>query len=383
VTFEAAPWSPVIHLRRRVKWPSERRECPLDAAAAERHDLIFPVRLLLLEREAEAPWMDQLKGAGGDRHTVDAAQFKAPSVLGPLDEDGLWCIISFLMSGSGHVVPDRDATLHNLREIDSSGRPLFAAFLADAISDGRDLRDWDKSALIRDVLEREDRKFWQPSDVTEKDKNLLALATMVGGLEVRSIISIDASGFLPDGADYSAERYAVLSGRDAQHNLAPLEPDILGELFVLEWLKPEHDRDENRAKIISQVAWKHSLLGMFNFLSRAVIDFASHRTLHYLQKPFTETPRARAVWSMAAFNMTSNYGDARELRAARGLYDQIVALARAHPDESALRESQARSAINLANDYGDAGDMEAMRGLYDAVAALAQAHTDERALRES
>ena len=351
----------------------------------DRKDLDCPVRLLLFERDAEGPWWSEFSRAGTDRHAITAVRYQTPLALEPLDDDALWRIIDFLVREAGQPSPDQASTLAGLKAVDPSGRPLFAAFFADALANNREPRDWDRTALIKDVLQREDEKYWQPARVTEKDKNLLALATMTGGMELDRLPTIETGDLLPNTRELSPDRYRVLSGQPATDELAPLEPDILGELFVLEHLKPAHRLDQSRAETLRRAAWECSPLGMFQFLSRAAMDFPDHEVLRLLDRPATESEIQCERWAAVAVNLIfayGAYGDAGYVEEARGLYDDLAGLAAGHLDEPALREQQAKGAVNLIVGYGKAGDVEAARGLYDNLAGLAAAQPDEPALSE-
>jgi len=144
--------------------------------------LAHPVRLLLLERRTEGQWWDQFRGTGTERMAVESSQHAEPLVIGPMSDDDLWSSIVSIVEGSTESgLPDRNTFLTSVKAMDPLGRPLFAALAADAWAAGRDIRDWDRDALLRDVLQRENESYWKPGGVREKDRNLLAVATLSGG----------------------------------------------------------------------------------------------------------------------------------------------------------------------------------------------------------
>ena len=69
-------------------------------ALAERNDLHFPVRVLLLERDAEGPWYSDFTGTGGDLHIVMGASHGPAKVLAPFGDDALWAILQSFLEGS-------------------------------------------------------------------------------------------------------------------------------------------------------------------------------------------------------------------------------------------------------------------------------------------
>ena len=69
------------------------------------------------------------------------------------------------MQRAGKQPPAAEALLDRLREIDPLRRPLFAILAADALIAGRNVREWDRERLMRDVLARE-RERWAKMGVT-------------------------------------------------------------------------------------------------------------------------------------------------------------------------------------------------------------------------
>ena len=79
-------------------------------------------------------------------------------------------------------------------------------------------------------------------------------------------------------ADFSQRHYRLISPGSTNTILRPLEPDIIGEMFVLEHLNPENSRREQ----IITMAWVLNSEKMTFFLERATNDFPKHPTLESL-----------------------------------------------------------------------------------------------------
>jgi hypothetical protein len=136
------------------------------AARADQQRGHFRARVLLVERDARGDWMDRLIGSRSDGYAIEAARFsESPLTLGPLSDQELWSSVRSLMQGAGKQPPAVEALLDRLREIDPLRRPLFAILAADALIAGRDVREWDRERLMRDVLARE-RERWGKMGVT-------------------------------------------------------------------------------------------------------------------------------------------------------------------------------------------------------------------------
>jgi hypothetical protein len=267
--------------------------------------LPFPVRLVLLEREGDGLWVREFLGAGEDRRTSTRSQYVSfpaepnpPSkdpydeviplqtlVVTPLSPEALWgCMSSvFNSSASNHTGRSNHADhkgqlLAQLLEIDPSRRPLFAALFADAIAaaDPKMLK-WDPNALIENVLIREQENFWKPRGVTDVELDVLTLATLVRG------VGYDCPDLPPaahDAKQFSHKRYAIACGASASERLPPLEPDMVGEIFVLNRFKPSSKRSQ--AEEMRDRGWKIDSLEMSAFFSRAAKDFQDHPALWYL-----------------------------------------------------------------------------------------------------
>ena len=162
--------------------------------------------------------------------------------------------------------------------------------------------------------------------------------------------------------------------------MAPLEPDLLGELFVLETLKPENVLYTAWAETLRRNAWGVSPIGMAMFLSRAAKDYPTHTTIHLLDGPAPETPITRMLWSVAAVNLITHYGTAGDIDAARELYDALAALAAEHPDEPALCESQAKGAVNLTVAYRTSGDTTAAERFVESIAKTPELRKEVQAI---
>src|SRR5262249_54859190 len=104
-----------------------------------RHRLRYPVRVVIIERDAMGPWLDIITGASrvvaGDTTRADDL------VLRPITD--VWPIFEYVLGHQGSAKAGRSATLAKLTEIDWEQRPLFAYLMADAMRNGQDVRRWD------------------------------------------------------------------------------------------------------------------------------------------------------------------------------------------------------------------------------------------------
>jgi hypothetical protein len=321
-----------------------------------RSDLRWPVRLLIVERFGklvagegqfvEESWYDRFVGQASAAALIEAASFRAPLELPRLTADVLWKIICAVTPHAGAINVGQDAILRALGQADPDGRPLFAALLADALARGGSTTQWDADALLKSVLHHEEQR-WKAQNVTVPEKNLLALSTMVAGLELNVLQSHSQPDILPKPAQFSPERYRSLSGREATTNLAPLEPDILGELFVLERVRPTSSIDRERARVLRELSWHLKPPSMAAFLERTARDFPSHAALPLLLNPEGVPENCLPLLSQVSVNASVYMGAARAISTATEVYRWLKELGAKHSDKPAIRLRQARSAANL------------------------------------
>jgi hypothetical protein len=330
-----------------------------------RGDFPFQVRLLLLERDAKAAWLEEFEGFGADYSDTVDARYGPPHALAPLSDAELWEIIR-AWATLPTKLPSRASALEKLHAIDPQRRPLFAALFADALVADDASETPDVQGLLRDVLKRERDARWTPAGVTPADRELLALATLSGG------INYHHHQPLPVAAEdklklLSPQRYRLMSGKEVDGRLVPLEPDIIGELFLLDHVWDFQHLDLNAQRMRS-LAWAISPIGTGGFLQRAVQDFPDHPSLPILQLAPDGDAETRRVWAITAANTLAFFGlrgrrssmekttNEDPLNHAHSLYEELANLARAHPGEAVLRGEQARAVANLMSiDAGSAG----------------------------
>jgi pimeloyl-ACP methyl ester carboxylesterase len=234
--------------------------------------LAAPVRVLLLERVGGDEWLGKLRGFGTSEARVAAT---AAPLLELETIDDLWPIFEYILGQNNQPLPDKAETLAALGAIDSERRPLFAYFAADAIAQGDDIRQFDKEQLLSQVIKRSREGYWKPAGADAKDERLLAVASMAGSVKVDALEGL-AEKLLPEwDVDRHPAIFLAMTGRESGEIIAALEPDIVGEHFVLACLAQNNLNDANRARLCD-LAWGFDPRGMAQFMVRVVHDFRSH-----------------------------------------------------------------------------------------------------------
>jgi palmitoyl protein thioesterase len=233
--------------------------------------LAAPVRVLLIERAGDGDWLKQIMGDETERAQVDLAR-AADLNLNPIDDP--WPIFEFVLNAANKPLPDKNETLAAFDAIDSERRPLFAYFTADAIARGVDIRHFDADRLLDAVIEHGRNAYWKPAGAKEEDERLLAVATMAGGVAIDALDGV-AEKLLPSwDIDRHPPIFLAMTGREPDKDIAPLEPDIVGEHFVLSRLAQRNLSEANRARLC-ELAWQLNAQGMEQFVLRVMHDFRS------------------------------------------------------------------------------------------------------------
>jgi ribosomal protein S10 len=261
--------------------------------------LAAPVRVLLLERTGEGEWLKKIMGEETKKAQLELA--RAPNLLLTTIDDP-WPIFEFVLNEKSKPLPDKAETLAALAEIDSERRPLFAYFMADAIARGVDIRHFDAARLLEEVIEHGRDAYWKPAGADPKDERLLAVATMASGMPVAALDQITEKLLPSWDIDRHPSIFLAMTGQEPGENIPPLEPDIVGEHFVLACLGQNSLLDANRARLCN-LAWRLKPLDMAQFMLRAHRDLPDHPVLPWVRKSPTSAGEQQLFWAFAAVDL--------------------------------------------------------------------------------
>ncbi|WP_421902917.1 hypothetical protein [Maridesulfovibrio sp.] len=326
------------------------------------------IRILILDRDSSD---HQLSNLSKHRHTRDS-QFEKPYLLKEPDPSIAKSIFEFFFEKESEKIPESwDSLLERLKDIDEDMRPLFAAYLGSAVAKGHGDRHFNRESLLQDVINRELEDILKPCGVTEKDLALLVLATIIGGISTQYDFDLPECVTSLGELVYEKDRFKVLNceahGKDKViHQIPPWEPDLVGELFVLEFLKDDEDTGVNKyRKDILKVAWSASAFGSVKFMDRVRQDYFSHVNFSLLTgKPEQFSELSAYTWSLLAVNLINDYGDAKEFNKAQSLYADLQSLSSSEYPTSKFALQQAMGAANLIIDYCVAKEFYKAQSLY-------------------
>lgn len=383
----------------------------VDYAAARLQDIIriirslverteplqHPVRLLLTERHgsSEANWWRELQGLGegAQRTALEGSSYRiqqrqALSIALPaMERDFLWKIIAHVLDERQYKFKPnrRESMLHDFAQLDPLGRPLFALFYAEAIAFGHPIPGRGPQALVRAVLDMEMNHWITNFGIDVPHQNLLALASMLGGAPLRDTSpgwdwnpyqNERLRPFLPASinTDWLQEMTAACRSADqSADTLASLEPDVLGELFVLDHFHPPENAGASRGRLdaFKDFAWRADPLKMVHFLRRCVDDFDWHPAINDMKKPPVE---ASPVFASLALSVELHRSESAASRGdherSQQIRNEINAKAQSTPANSAARLIRDTALFNQANELFKNGKFEEVltllsRGLED------------------
>ncbi|MBR3084134.1 MAG: SIR2 family protein, partial [Oscillospiraceae bacterium] len=348
-----------------------------------------PLRLLLVERSGKAPdadaagfdWVAQLYEDVHDKSKLKRRCYRDSFLeLDPLADTPLKAVMrSFAEKqreqGKAHALPgeaDCQMLLDKLDEIDPGlRRPLYALFLTDAWMDGQDVTHWDRERAMDEILDREEGRLDERiRQVTKSDTKNLALCNAcldlyrfatarIGFAEPGELPSLcpDQYGRIAQakeqaGLEASADFLQSVGLADAAR-LRPLEPDLLGEYFVLRWLLAERNADK-RLDFLRRV-WNQAE-DAFVFFDRLrsdhghLLNECPEDWLRVLPPPEELELRedvASALW-YAKLTVNATY-ECSHAKTCRKLADRLEALHGAYPGNAEIALTFAKGLVNLSN----------------------------------
>ena len=323
------------------------------ATKAEQGDFgPFRVRLLLLEREHRQlgrDWYSEVSRNSSLRFRDE------PTLLPPVAPEGLFRIAQDVWKSTGlddAPCTSFDVFLEKLCSVDSERRPLFAMLLAAAMTTegGAEF-----AFTRRDVLELAlqcgyDRVLQVAGEESAAQAmRILALSTLTGG-------RLGACDLDKDHALWNSGLGHEANGEEGIFYPRPVEPELLGESFILNDMKqdgiPEDVRigdDEMRTLIVK--SWETCSPEVAYFFECCGQDFSSDPT--WVETRFLNCRLADVdtpLYMQTAVNLVTWFGKG-QLDAARKIYEHMNSVGNA----SMFCRERAEVSTNLIRIYCEAG----------------------------
>ena len=315
-----------------------------------------PVRMLLVEREKSSWWTSFSREAShSESAEIVACQYGDPLELPGMSPTAILQIakeVVLARSGTWDIEVAREF-LARMYRYDRRGRPLFAMIVAlylEALE-----TDAARPNLLQTVLTREAARRRQllPDPVALRQmENLLLLATLTGGLAPRAgsfahLAASHVAELLPNVGLLDQVLYNDLAsaagGVDA--TLAGLQPDILGERFILDRLSIVGIAGQN-ARALQLAAWSWQPSDVRVVALRCTLDFPGDPAIHTFFDLPLDTVEARHCWADMVADLIPHAVAADEF--AQLQLQKLHSIADDHPHEQELQEATARADYNLA-----------------------------------
>ncbi|HVV48972.1 MAG TPA: hypothetical protein VHO06_04885 [Polyangia bacterium] len=240
------------------------------------------------------------------------------------------------------------------------------------------------SDVLRLVLKKEAARRVQilpDQEQRQRIEQLMTLATMVGGLLPRSdgfafLSATDVGPLLPvpDLIEPRVYRDAV-AATNADPALAGLQPDILGERFVLDRLTAG-DGSHFAARKLLVVGWKIQPDDVCDFVVRTASDFPGDPGLEVLCALPTDSPLARSRWGRLVADLIRVANRSTDPMTGR-LLSALRELVRKHSDEEHVARALALAELYLGNIFLFAEEnYSEAQSRFEAAIALARGASD-------
>ncbi|OUP79343.1 hypothetical protein B5F08_04985 [Anaeromassilibacillus sp. An172] len=306
------------------------RLCTFDNTYSEK------IRLIILEREGftqvcdrllEPMWYRSFRGNISRNHCIDSTAFDKNKSLNlkPLNDDDFKGIVKDYLAEKKKSLSDEkiNTVIKKTHEIDdrkTGARPLILLFVADAVADGNEAENWDLNNLVEHVIKRYE-DHWKnvickgDEELFKAVKEIIAYATAVGGwnLKNKKIVepiknAIDV--FLKKVEDKNMFLCSICEKTETDGIWTTFEPDLLGEFFVLEFLREKiQNYDDEYVSNFSDICWENSSVLFAWFLSRCVQNYCMQERFNTIfaddMEMFEPNDEENAVWySYILVNMT-------------------------------------------------------------------------------
>ncbi|MCD8050747.1 MAG: hypothetical protein LUE89_03610 [Clostridiales bacterium] len=310
------------------------------------------LRLILLEREnlgeAVTPFWYQTFTGGRERsRAVKQFQAKPTSIELPgLGDEALGALVQdYARSEKGRELTQTElsSVLEKAHEIDRDNpapRPLVTLFIADAVLEGNDYTHWDIPALVENIIERY-QDHWRNTVCNGDEKlydalqQVLVYATAVGGWDLTELpepLEAASKTLLASGWVLEPLVCAVNEENTFRERLSPLEPDLVGEFYVLDYLN-DLRYDKSRLAAWVQLFWEDEE-NFGYFLERCIENYCNEKRFQALFRDgmVVFQPRAEDMSEVVLFAMLlAKLTYWQPLNERKVTVSKLKALAEQHP----------------------------------------------------
>ena len=218
-------------------------------------------------------WYRNFCGNSSQNSRVNSTAFdKNKSMnLKPLNDNDFKGMVNDYLIKKEKILSDEEinTVIKKAHEIDkrkTRSRPLVLLFVADAVADGKEAKNWDLNKLVEHVIKRYEN-HWKnvickgDEELFKAVKEITAYVTAVGGWDLRNKkigepIKSSIDLFLKKVDDKNLFLRSICEKDKSDGIWSPFEPDLIGEFFVLEFLRNKIENyDEDYVSNFSKLCW--------------------------------------------------------------------------------------------------------------------------------
>ncbi len=307
----------------------------------------YPIRVLLVERSLP----QSLKKLEEEQHYTECRYDAKPLLVSPLDENHLKVLAEELAAKRNKkpvLSPELEKRILDI----SGGRPLLMILALDSLLEYGDPQWTTHEELVFNQAQRIATKL-QQHGLDKECLPLVALATLTRGLPWALAERLE-----PNATCQDKRLLDRLFNQDASKAIPPIQPDLLGEYFLLEQFSRITEPQRN---ILLKTAWEAYPERVFLTLFNLIRDFPQHPMVTALDiRPTDET--AVPYWGRVRVNLLAE--DCLSLDKAEHLWDDILNLAKDYPESAAVHEIMAWGAANVISVFGENHDWERMEAAF-------------------
>ncbi len=335
----ASKWFPVSNTLIIVDYVSfyvEHIKNTISALYSKSSSWDYNVRILICDRKIdeadEVNWYNRIKKSFSRTvsSNVEASEYNFPIFCKPISSDTGKEIIYTILKEKY----EKDSSfLNEFEEVFEKKitTPLLALIFADAIShlDDTNVVHFDVMQLKKWLLDFELER-WSKQGVGLQEKRLIRASTILNGLKKDDVSKLAAKLGLVNVNTLSIETInIVIHGIKRSDILIKIEPDLLGELFVLDSIEKELSLSKETSLDIDEelefIKKTNNLNNLCDFLVRSSEDFPFSLALLYLIEKLSELgvkPNQRQLLSSMA-RMSVALAARRNLHVAKILVDNL------------------------------------------------------------
>ncbi len=360
-------------------------------------EFLCPVRLIALDRESGSSYLDEMYKYF-DPNILDFFNC-GTMILSLLDSKYLWEIFTAICKVNKQIITvSKHDFIDSLKESNTFGKPLFS--IISALSYIKNTKLSLSYAKLLDVGINEYERVWDRYKCTEQEVNLIVLSTLTQGISInnenndlnvnrcKSICQCthECIGYIdlfesndiifPPDSDKTICRHQFFVERSDNNILLPLEPDIIGEAYVLKIFTARSVRFKNKLR---SFAWMLNPPGTALFLNRLIQDFLINQNseekdlIFELMSPPSDK-NALECWKQYTPHILSALFTA-------GLFDDLVALSLVVSNYLGTSKSdriiKSRASVNLIVTYCIRNNINKALELYNESYETSQLYNNE------